>query len=330
MGMTVVIAYEKFGASLVERDVLTPIGAHVVKIGDLGSSEGRAAVREADALMVTTQAVPAELLREMRRCRIVSRVGTGVDAIDVAAATASGIWVTYVPDYAVDEVSSHALALVLAQARQLPRLIDSTRRGIWDYRQAPVPRRLKDQTLGVLGFGRIGRAMAAKGRGVGFAVIAHDPYVDAAEMTAVGVRPVDWKTLLGASDFLSLHVPLTEETRRMVDARVLSQMKPTAFLVNTARGEVVDVDALLRAVRAGQIAGAGLDVLPVEPPGADHPILREERVIVTPHSAWSSVESAIDVAVRGAEEVARVLCGERPRSPANEVDGVRAGMGVNR
>ena len=111
----------------------------------------------------------------------------------------------------------------------------------------------------------------------------------------------------------------------MVDARALARMKPTAFLVNTARGEVVDVDALLRAVRAGKIAGAGLDVLPVEPPVADHPLLREERVIVTPHSAWSSEESAIDVAVRGAEEVVRVLRGERPRSPVNEVDGVGAG-----
>lgn len=324
MEPTVVIAYQKFGDSPIERDVLAAAGARVLQVDTLDSAEARAAVRDADALMVTIQPVPASLIATMGRCRIISRVGTGVDAIDIPAATGHGVWVTYVPDYAVDEVSAHALALTLSLARRLPRLIESTRRGAWDYREAPVPLRLAGQTLGVLGFGRIGRAMAAKARGVGFRVLGHDPYVDPAEMTTAGVRSVDWDTLLRSSDVLSLHVPLTDETRRMVDARALGLMKPSAFLINTARGEVVDIDALLEAVRAERIAGAGIDVLPAEPPGADHPILGEARILVTPHSAWSSEEAAHDVAVRGAEEVLRVLRGERPRSPVNEVSGVRA------
>ena len=327
---TVVIAHKQVEDAPVEREVLAEAGACLVSVTDLDSAEGRAATREADALMVTVQPVSRDLIAGMERCRIISRAGTGVDAIDIAAATPRGIWVTYVPDYAVDEVSAHALALVLTQARRLPRLIDSTRRGAWDYREAPMPRRLAGQTLGVLGFGRIGRAMAAKARGVGFRVLAHDPYVEPTEMEAAGVDSVDWETLLGSSDFLSLHVPLTPETRRMVDAQALSLMKRSAFLVNTARGEVVDVDALLEAVHADRIAGAALDVLPTEPPGADHALLREERILITPHSAWSSEESARDVAIRAAEEVVRVLQGGRPRCPVNDVDSARAGVAGGR
>jgi D-3-phosphoglycerate dehydrogenase len=140
----------------------------------------------------------------------------------------------------------------------------------------------------------------------------------------LGVRRVDFDTLLVESDFLTLHVPLTPGTRRIIDGPALAKMKPTAFLINTARGEVVDVDALLAAVRAGTIAGAGIDVLPVEPPPPDHPILREESILVTPHIGWASTEAAHDVRIRGAEDVVLVLEGKRPRYPANEITSVAA------
>jgi D-3-phosphoglycerate dehydrogenase len=286
----------------------------------LDTPEQLEAARHADALMVSTHKVPASLIASLERCRIVSRVGTGLDAIDIPAATERGIWVTNVPDYSVDEVSTHAITLLLALARRLPRVLESMRRGEWDSRQArPFPR-LKGQTLGLLGFGRIAQAVAGKAHGLGLDVIAHDPFVPAQAMEAAGVRAVDAATLWRSADFISLHTPLTPGTRGVVNAQALSQMKPTAYLINTARGPLVDEDALLDAVHSERIAGAALDVLTVEPPAPDYALLHDERIIVTPHYAWYSEAANHDVRVRGAEEVVRVLRGERPRNPANEIN----------
>lgn len=316
---TVVIAYGEFPDTALEAEVLSAIQATIVHARGLETPEQLEAARLADALMVTTQRVPASLVADLAHCRIISRVGTGLDAIDIAAATERGIWVTNVPDYSVDEVSTHAITLLLAQARRLPRVLESTRRGEWDARFVrPFPR-LKGQTLGVLGFGRIAQATAAKGRGLGLVVIAHDPYIAPEVMAAAGVRAVDAETLWRESDFISLHTPLTDGTRQVVNARSLAQMKPTAFLINTARGPLVDEAALLHAVRSGQIAGAALDVLTVEPPPPDHPLLHEERILITPHYAWYSESSNHDVRIRGAEEVVRAIRGERPRFPVNEI-----------
>ncbi len=316
---TVVIAYNEFADTALEAEILQAVEATVVHARGLETPEQLEAARQADALMVSTQRVSANLLAGMARCRIVSRVGTGLDAIDIPAATERGIWVTYVPDYAVDEVSTHAITLLLAQARRLPRILDTTRRGVWDSRIArPFPR-LKGQTLGLLGFGRIAQATAVKGRGLGLEVIAHDPYVEPQAIEAAGVRAVDAETLWREADFISLHTPLTDGTRQLVNAQVLRQMKPTAFLINTARGPLVDEPALLQAVRSGQIAGAALDVLTVEPPSPDNPLLHEEKILITPHYAWYSEAANHDVRIRGAEEVVHVLRGERPRCPVNEI-----------
>ena len=165
----------------------------------------------------------------------------------------------------------------------------------------------------------IGQATAAKGRGLGLEVLVYDPYVDAAAMEKLGVQVVDLETVLRKADYISLHSPLTEETRHLINAGTLALMKPTAYLVNAARGGLVDEDALLAAVQSGQIAGAALDVLAVEPVAADHPFLQEERILLTPHAGWYSEESKVDVRVQGAEEVVRVLGGERPRAPVNDV-----------
>ncbi len=325
MKPTVVIAYAGMGDTSIETDVLSAVDADLVAVGSMSAPEALAVVRRADALMVTVQPVPADLIAELERCRIICRVGTGLDAIDIPAATAREIWVTNVPDYSIDEVSTHAIALVLAQARMLFPHRVAGRDGRWRYRAETPIRRLAGQTLGILGMGRIGSASARKGRGLGLEVIAHDPYLPNERFEELGVRRVDFDTLMRESDFLTLHVPLTDETRRIVDSRALSLMKPTAYLVNTARGEVIDVDALIQAVRAGMIAGAGIDVLPEEPPPADHPILQEERIIVTPHIAWASVEAGHDSKVRGSEDVVRVLRGERPKYPINELKRVPVG-----
>ena len=328
MGPKVVIAYAGPDAVPIETHVLEAAGAEIAAIGELESPETWAAAQDADALMVTLQRVPADLIERMDRCKIITRVGTGVDAIDIVTATTRGIWVTNVPDYSIDEVSTHALALVLAQARSLFPHRDAIRAGRWSYEPLEPIRRFAGLTLGILGLGRIGSASARKGRGLGLNVIACDPYLPDERFAELGVGRVDFPTLLRESDFLTLHVPLTAETRGMIDATALARMKPSAYLVNTSRGEVVDVDALVEAVGARRIAGAGIDVLPQEPPPPEHPILHEERIIVTPHIAWASSEAAHDVRQRGAEDVARVLRGERPTYPCNEVAAERVAAGV--
>ena len=319
MKMNVVIAYPGFGDIEIEKEILSAAGLEIEHVGNLDTEEARQAARGCDALMVTIQPVRADLIRSLERCRLICRVGTGLDAIDIGAATERGIWVTYAPDYSIDEVSTHAIALVLAQARGLPGLLGATRQGIWNSESGGILHRFGDQTLGVIGCGRIGQATAVKGRGLGLDVLVYDPYVDTAAMEELGVQVVDLETLLRKSDYISLHSPLTDETRHLINTETLAMMKPTAYLVNAARGGLVDEDALLAAVQGGQIAGAALDVLNVEPVAADHPFLKEERILLTPHAGWYSEESKIDVRVQGAEEVVRVLRGERPRAPVNEV-----------
>ena len=320
----VLIVYAGHKEVNIEREVLEAQGATVVAAENPHSPDAEAAYGDCDALMVTIQPVSAELMDRMPKCKIICRVGTGLDAIDIPAATERGIWVTNVPDYSIDEVSSHAIAFLLALARNLFRHRAMSQTGTWRYETERPIARIKGQTLGILGLGRIGSASAVKGKGLGLNVIAHDPYLPDERFAELGVRRVDFDTLLAESDFLTLHVPLTPETRHIIDAGALAKMKPTAFLINTARGEVVDIDALVAAVRARQIAGAGIDVLPVEPPPPDHPILHEDSILVTPHIGWASTESGHDVRERGAQDVVLVLQDQRPKYPANEIAPVAA------
>lgn len=315
----VLIVYAGHKDVNVERAVLEAYGAEVIAAISPDTPEAQENLATCDALMVTIQPVSAEMMDRMPKCKIICRIGTGLDAIDIPAATERGIWVTNVPDYSIDEVSSHAMAFTLALARNLFRHRAMSQTGTWRYETERPIARIAGQTMGILGIGRIGGASARKAKGLGFNVIAYDPYVSDERFTELGVRKVDFDTLLAESDFLTLHVPLTDGTRKIIDSAALAKMKPTAFLVNTARGEVVDVDALVAAVQNGVIAGAGIDVLPIEPPPADYPILHEESILVTPHIGWASTEAGHDVRERGAEDVVLVLQGKAPRYPANEV-----------
>jgi D-3-phosphoglycerate dehydrogenase / 2-oxoglutarate reductase len=321
MPFNVVIAYDGFGDALVERQILQAIDANIIQFAGLDTLEAQTAARKADAIMVTIQKVPAELIATLECCRVISRAGTGLDAIDIPAATAQGIWVAYVPDYSIDEVSSHTIGLLLSHARGIPRLVESTRAGSWTHKLVAPLRRLRGQTLGLLGFGRIGQAVAIKARALGLEIIVHDPYLAEQIITDAGARPVDREMLLRESDYLSLHAPLTDANMRFLDAQALALMKPTAFVINAARGGLIDEEALLQAVQSRQIAGAALDVLTVEPPPLDHPLLHEPGIMITPHSAWYSEDANHDVRVRASEEVVRVLRGERPRCPVNEISG---------
>ncbi len=319
---TVVIAHESFPDTKLEAEALQTIDAAVITTGNLQTAQAREIARRADALMVTIQKVDGDFIRSMDRCKIIARVGTGLDAIDIPAATAGGIWVTNVSDYSIDEVSTHAIALLLHHARRLPQMLASARSGSWyDAEKIEPAPRLKGQTLGIIGYGRIGRTVAVKARGLGLQVIAYDPYLQVGEEANEAAKLVNLDTLLASADFVSLHTPLTASSRQIINADTLNKMKRTAYLINTARGELIDEAALLSAIRGGVIAGAALDVLTVEPPPPDFPLLHERRIAVTPHGAWYSEEAKLDVRQKATEDVIRVLTGQTPRSPVNQPTG---------
>ena len=270
----------------------------------------------ADAVLVTYAKITAEMIRQMTRCRIIARFGIGVDNVDIAAATEAGIVVTRVPDYCVDEVSDHTMALLLAVVRKIPFANSLVHTGRWGMPAVVPIHRLRGTVLGLVGFGRIPQLVAPKAKAFGIKVVAYDPYVSESITSAAGVERVDFATLLKISDYVSIHTPLAPETHHLFDAKVLAQMKSSAFLINTARGPIVDEAALPHALDTARIAGAALDVLSSEPPQASRFFGRDD-VILTPHISFYSEESLIELQTRAAEEVVRVLTGQVPRDPVN-------------
>ncbi len=274
-----------------------------------------AVARDADAVLVTYAKLPGELLKELTRCKAIGRFGLGVDNIDIPAAARLGITVTYVPDYCLREVSDHAMALLLALARKIPfsnRLVQS---GRWEVPPVVPLRRLEGQVLGLVGFGNIPRALAPKAKAFGLKVITHDPYVSADVVKAHGVENTSFEDLLGRSDFVSVHAPLLPATHGLMNAAAFAGMKKGAFLVNTARGPLVDETALVAALDSGHLGGAALDVVTVEPLAKDSPLLGRDNIILTPHTAFYSVEALEELQTKCASDVARVLSGEAPVYP---------------
>lgn len=315
----VVITYGRPRETDPEYRLLREAGHEIVSHRNLDSADAAADLARCAAIVVGGQFIDAACLDRMPNCKVVTRLGVGYENVDVDAATTRGIRVTYCPDYGVHEVSTHAIAMMLAMARNMDLLLADSRAGRWKFGAMGRMERLQDQVLGVLGFGRIGRETAIKGRGLGMTVLAHDPVIADGQIAEVGIEPAGFAEVVRRSDYLSLHVPAAPETRQLIDANVLAQMKPGARIINTARGSLIDEDALLAAIQDGRIAGAALDVLHTEPPPADHPLLHEPNVITTPHAAWYSEGAKADLFVRCAQDVIRVLAGEEPVYPLNEV-----------
>lgn len=272
--------------------------------------------RDADAVLVTYAKISADMIRQMTRCRIIARFGIGVDNVDIPAATNAGIVVTRVPDYCIDEVSDHAMALLLALARKIPFANSRAHAGRWEMPAVVPIHRLRGSVLGLVGFGRIPQLVAPKAKAFGLKVVSYDPFVSEETMNLAGVDKVDFFELVSVSDHISIHCPLIPETDRLFNADVFCRMKPTAYLINTARGSIVDEGALAQALDRGQLAGAALDVLSQEPPSGS-PLFGRDNVILTPHISFYSVESLVDLQRKAAEEVVRVLSGEAPRNPVN-------------
>ena len=274
-----------------------------------------AVAHDADAILVTYAKLPGELLRQLPRCKAIGRFGLGVDNIDLPAAKALGIAVNYVPDYCLREVSDHAMALLLALARKVTLANTLVQSGRWEVPPLVPLRRLEGRVLGLVGFGNIPRALAPKAKAFGFKVLAHDPYVTKEALSAAGVEGVSFDDLLARSDFISVHAPLLPGTRGLMNAAAFAKMKKGAYVINTARGPLVDEPALIAALDSGHLGGAALDVVASEPLPKDSPLLNRDNVILTPHTAFYSVEALEELQTKCASDVARVLSGEKAIYP---------------
>ncbi|HEU5277166.1 MAG TPA: C-terminal binding protein [Xanthobacteraceae bacterium] len=274
-----------------------------------------AVAREADGVLVTYAKLSGDLLRQLKRCKVIGRFGLGVDNIDIPVATECGITVTYVPDYCMHEVSDHAMALLLALARKIPFSDRLVQAGRWEMPAVVPIRRLAGRTLGLVGFGNIPRALAPKAKAFGLRVVTHDPYVSREVLAAAGVEGLSFDDLLATSDYVSIHAPLLPATRGLLNAQAFAKMKKGALLVNTARGPLIDEAALVAALDAGQVGGAALDVVTTEPLAQDSPLKGRDNVILTPHTGFYSVEALEELQSKCARDVARVLSGEKPVYP---------------
>jgi D-3-phosphoglycerate dehydrogenase len=314
---TVLVTDAGWPSTELESEILEPLGARVERAPARDEETLLRHVPEADALLVGTAKITPAVLGAAPRVRIVARYGIGLDNVDVEEATRRGIAVTTAAGFCREEIAEHVMGLLLSLARGIHLYDRAVRDGDWTRAGARSVRRVAGQTLGVVGFGAIGRTVANRAAGFGLNVIAHDPALDDNAIRAGGAEPVGLDELAARADVVSLHAPLTDSTRGLVGARFLAAMKPSAFLINTARGGLVDQDALVAALDEGRIAGAGLDTFVPEPLPADHPLLASERVLATPHVGFYSEESVRDVRHRAARAVAAALAGERPEEAVN-------------
>ncbi len=302
-----------------ERAVLESIGAELALADCASAPEVSHACRDADAVLANLAPVDAAAIRAMARCKVISRYGVGYDNVDIAAATARGIWVANVPDYCGEDVSDHAMALLLSVVRRVNERDRAVRAGGWNAPTGRV-RRITGKTIGLIGFGQVARILARKLAGFQPArILACDPYQDEARISAGGAVKVELDGLLRESDLISLHAPATGETRRLLDAAAFARMRPGAILVNTSRGALIDEAALAASLAAGHLGGAGLDVYEREPLSMDSPLRSIASVVFTDHAAWSSEEAMAELKTKAARNVAAVLTGSAPPYPVNRL-----------
>jgi len=310
----------------IERGILAAVGAELIALQCKTEAEVIEAVHDADAVMPQYTHVTRRAIEGMTRCKIISRSGIGVDIVDVQAATEHGIWVTNVPSYCVDEVADHAILLLMAAARKLLVYTGQVKQGVWGWQMGkPVPR-FRGKNLGLVAYGKISRAIHQRALGFGLNVLAYDPYVSPEVIRQAGARPVSFDELLRESDFVVIQSPLTTQTHHLFDESALRKMKSSAYLVNTARGPVVQDQALYRALTEGWIAGAAADDIEEEPAKVrdwrpTNPLLSLPNFMLTPHMAWYSEEACVETKSISAQEIVRVLMGQTPLNSVNRPRG---------
>jgi D-3-phosphoglycerate dehydrogenase len=274
-----------------------------------------AVAKDADAILVTYAKLTRDILSQLTKCKAIGRFGLGVDNIDLPTAKEKGIAVNYVPDYCIREVSDHTMTLLLALVRKIPLSNKLVQSGRWEMPAVVPIRRLEGTVLGLVGFGHIPRLVVPKAQAFGMKVIAYDPYVKPEQFKAMNVEGVDFDTLVKTSDYVSVHAPLLPATRGMLNADAFAKMKKGAYVVNTARGPLIDEPALIAALDAGQVGGAALDVVTTEPLAKDSPLLGRDNVIISPHTGFYSIEALEELQTKCATDVARVLSGEKAVYP---------------
>jgi D-3-phosphoglycerate dehydrogenase len=323
---TVVIADYDYGDVDIERAIIEGAGFRLVAADCKTEDDVIEAARDADAIIAQYATVGVRAIDALTRCKVIARYGTGVDIVDVAAATHRGILVTNVPnDWCQNEVADHAMALLLAVARKISVYDRATRAGVWQWQSGEPIHRMQGRTLGLLSFGAIAQAVAARAQAFGMRIVANDPYMAQDDVTAHGAAPVSFDELIEQSDYLVIQAPLTKETHHLIGEAELRRMKPTLILINTARGPIVNDAALHLALKEGWIAGAGLDDIEEEPAKQrdwtpQNPLFSLDNVIITPHAAYYSEEAIRTVRDFAAREVVRVLTGQPPHSPVNAAE----------
>lgn len=298
----------------IEKEILSEIDPEFILAQCNTEDEVIEVAKDADGIINQYAPMNRRVIESLKRCKVIARYGVGVDNIDIEAATEHKIIVANVPDYCIDEVSTHAMALILACARGIALLNSKIREKKWDFTLAKPLFRTQGKTLGLFGLGRIGRMVTQKASGFDFRIIAYDPYVSKVDG---GIKLVEFSQLLSDSDFVSIHVPLTAETRHSFGENELKKMKKTAYLINTSRGPIVDEKALYQALKNRWIAGAALDVMEKEPPDWNSSLLQLDNLIITPHISFYSEESYVELKTKVAQAVLSVLKGELPRAIVN-------------
>lgn len=301
-----------------EREILAEVGAELIVAECRNEEDTIRATAGADAVLNASAKLTSRVIETLKDCLVIARYGIGVDNVDIPAATANGIILCNVPDFCFEQVSDTAMSLILAATRKVCQMSHLIKQGVWNRNLAQPIHTYGKQTLGLIAFGNIARTLTKKARPFGFKIIAYDPYVAPEVGREHGVELVDLDTLLRESDVISIHAPLTEETHHLIAEAELKKMKPSAFLVNTGRGPVVDGAALYRALKEGWIAGAGLDVMEKEPPDPKDPLLTLDNIVLTPHYASYTEESYYELRVKAAQGAASVLRGEFPKYFVNQ------------
>jgi D-3-phosphoglycerate dehydrogenase len=301
----------------IEKEVLGHAAAIVVVANTASETELMQLAPGLHGILTCWKPVGGNIIRKARQCLSIGRFGIGLDNIDVSSATEAGIIVTNVPAYCVDEVSDHAMALILSCARKTAFYDRNIKNGSYDLQAGPPLYRIKGKTLGIVGFGKIGKALCAKARAFGLNIIICDPHIDDGSVAQARVVRVSFSEIVKQSDFISIHVPLSNETTGLFNYRTFQEMKRTAIIVNTSRGGIIDSSDLLAALNEELITGAGLDVLSQEPPAAGDRLIAHPRTVVTPHAAFNSEESLLELRKTAATQMADVLCGRRPQNIVN-------------
>ncbi|MEW5815839.1 MAG: C-terminal binding protein [Spirochaetota bacterium] len=315
----VVVTDDRFGSYSEENEVLKELGIEVEVHNLQTEREGKKVLSDVDGIIVNLFPLPASIITELRRCKVISRYGVGYDNVDVTAATKRGIWVARVPDYCIEDVSDHALSLLLSCIRGVAFKDRMVRAGKWNVFPSNRISRIQGKVLGLLGYGGIARCLHKKAAGFGLGkVLVCDPFIGEKAIREAGAEPAAFDTLLKNSDYISIHVPLNNETRGMIGSKEFELMKEDVIIINTSRGPIIDETALYGALKNSQKC-AGIDVFETEPLPGDSPLRTLENITLTDHAGFYSVESIKELKTKAAGNVLEVLKGNKPLYPVNSL-----------